>query len=163
MMGCGEVKTTSDDSPSTSEVVSETPSTSEVSESEIVDGVQMVHYKTYDELVSYFKTLDTPIIAVYNTGKIEEGQAILYDGAYYTLQESCVATVKTPNVIKTVTSTAEYVYILDVDYEGEHEWNISVETTGTDIEVPLTITYEDGTEETITVYITKDWKYPWEE
>lgn len=55
------------------------------------------------------------------------------------------------------------IEINNSEYEGSDEWDMWLYATGTDIEVPLTIIYEDGTEETITVYITKDWKYMWEE
>lgn len=35
---------------------------------------------------------------------------------------------------------------------------IYINSTGTDMEIPITITYEDGTEGSITVYITKEWE-----
>lgn len=139
-----------------SEVVSE-----EVSE--IVDGVQMVYYETYEDFLTFFENLQEPVIAVFHfTEHVEEGQAILYDGARYILSENFIVTVKTPEIISSMESSNKYVYISDYDYKGSHEWDITLETTGTDIEVPLTITYEDGTTDTLTVYITKDWKYSWE-
>lgn len=146
-----------------SEVASEDPSEvvseSECEEPEIVDGVQMVYYETYEELLEYIDTIDETVVVVYSFSHPEKGQAILYDGAHYTIEDHFAATVKSPETIAKITSTQESLSILDYDIEGIHEWDIRLYEAGTDIEVPLTITYEDGTEETITVYLTKDWKY----
>lgn len=150
-----------------SEPVSEEPSeevvSEEVSEPEIVDGVQMIYYETYADMNKTLENLDKSAVVAYSFYTPEKGQAIMYDGAHYTIEKDFATIVRCPNTIKKVTSTEEYVHILDYDYEGVHEWAITIYTTGTDIEVPLTITYEDGTEETLTVYITKDWDYSWAE
>ncbi len=145
------------------EVVSE-EAKEEVNEMpEIVDGVQMVYYETYEDMSKELETLEKPAVVAYSFYTPEKGQAIMYDGAYYTIEQDFATIVRCPNTIKKVNSTEEYVHILDYDYEGTHEWAITIYTTGTDIEVPLTITYEDGTEESLTVYITKDWNYSWGE
>lgn len=182
LAGCGKEVAEENSTPPASEVVSEVVSekvsepaseepsevvSEEVSEpaseaSEIFDGVQMVYYETYEELIPFFDTVEEPVVAIYYFAYPEKGQAILYDGAHYTVEENFAITVRASNVIKNVTSTAGSVQITNYEYEGNQEWSISIYATGTDIEVPLTVVYEDGTEETLTVYITKDWKYPWE-
>ena len=146
-----------------SEEASEVVSEPESEEPEIVDGVQMVYYETYEELCEYVGTIDETVIVLFSFDHSEKGQPILYNGAHCTLEEDFVITVKSPKTITNMTSEKESVLISDYDYNGIHEWDIGLYEQGTDIEVPLVITYEDGTEETFTVYITKDWKYPWEE
>jgi hypothetical protein len=178
LTGCKEAEGTTPEA-SSSEVVSEVESeevseevtedvseevvSEEVSEPEIVDGVQRVYYDTWEELSEFFETLNKPVVVGFDFFKPEMGQVILYDGAHYTIEKDFATSVQSTKTIKKVTSTAEYIHVLDYDYEGTHEWDITIETTGTDIEVPLTITYEDGTEESLTVYITKDWDYNWGE
>lgn len=146
----------------TSEEVSEPASEPVSEEPEIVDGVQTVYYETYEELCTCFENLEEPVVAVFHFGYPEKGQALLYDGAHYTVEENYIVTVKTPGVISDMYTTVTDVIISDYVINDVHEWDIGVMGTGTDIEVPLTITYEDGTKETITVYITKEWKYSWE-
>lgn len=150
------------------EDVSEEAVSEEVSEEvsempEIVDGVQVVYYDTYEEFIPFFDDVEEPVVAIYHFGYPEKGQAVLYDGAHYVVEENFSITVRSSKVIKNVTSTAGSVQITNYEYKGNQEWPISIYATGTDIEVPLTVIYEDGTEETITVYITKDWNYMWEE
>ncbi len=145
------------------EVVSEEVEEEESEMPEIVDGVQMVYYDTYEEFIPFFDAVDESVVAIYHFGYPEKGQAVLYDGAHYVVEENFSITVRSSKVIKNVTSTTGCVQITNYEYEGNQEWPISIYTTGTDIEVPLTVIYEDGTEETFIVYITKDWKYPWEE
>ena len=145
------------------EVVSEEVS-EEVSEMpEIVDGVQVVYYDTWEELYEYVGTIDETVIVMFSFNHSEKGQPILYNGAYCTIEEDFSMTVKSPKTITSITSEKGSVLVSDYDYEGIHEWDIGLYEVGTDIEVPLVITYEDGTEETFTVYITKDWKWSWEE
>lgn len=150
-----------------SEPVSEEPSeevvSEEVSEPEIVDGVQKVYYETYEELLEHIDTIDSTVIVLYSFNYPEKGQSILYNGAHCTIEENLVINVKSPKVITSIISEKESIFVVDYDYEDIHEWDINLYEVGTDIEVPLTITYEDGTEEIFTVYITKDWKYSWEE
>lgn len=179
-VGCGKGVAEEDSAPSASEVVSEVVSeevlelaseevvSEEVSEPvsevpEIVDGVQMVYYENYEELIPFFDTVEQAVVVVFNFAYPEKGQALLYDGAYYTIEKDWVMTIKSNNTIENIVSSSDSVEILNYEYEGRNEWDITLYATGTDIEVPLTITYEDGTEETLTVYITKDWKWSWEE
>ncbi len=149
------------------EVVSEEVE-EEVSEMpEIVDGVQVVYYDTweklYDYVYDYIETVDETVLVVFSFNHSENGQLIVYNGAHFTLEEDFVMTFKSSKTITSITSEKGSVLISDYDYEGYYEWDIGLYEEGTDIEVPLVITYEDGTEENFTVYITKDWKYPWEE
>lgn len=145
------------------EVVSE-EAKEEVNEMpEIVDGVQVVYYDTWEELYEYVGTIDETVIVMFSFNHSEKGQPILYNGAHCTIEEDFAIVVKSPKTITSITSEKGSVLVSDSDYEGIHEWDVGLYEVGTDIEVPLVITYEDGTEENFTVYITKDWKYPWEE
>lgn len=149
------------------EVVSEEVS-EEVSEMpEIVDGVQVVYYDTWEELsdyvYDYIETADETVLVAFGSFHSEKGQFIVHNEAHFTLEENFSMTIKSPKTITSITSEKESVLISDYDYEGTHEWDFALYEVGTDIEVPLVITYEDGTEETFIVYITKDWKYQWEE
>lgn len=173
LVGCKTSTAVTPEPSSTSEVVSESvsePVSEEVlSEEEtyempeIVDNMQTIYCETYEEMFPYFEKLENAAVVVLDPSYMEEGQVFLYNGAHYTIKEGFAMTVKSPEIIKNITSTSEYVFTANYVSEGIIEWDISVETTGMDIEVPLTITYDDGTEENITIYITKDWKYPWEE
>lgn len=123
---------------------------------QIVDGVQMVYFDSYAELGAFTDTLEDTAIVVYHffVGYKDKGQAIVYDGAHYTIPESFYLDVVSSKNIQRASSIAEYVYVGKV----EDAWGVWVNTTGTDIEVPVTIEYEDGTEETITIYVTKEWE-----
>lgn len=145
------------------EVVSEEVK-EEVSEMpEIVDGVQVVYCESYEEMEPYFKGLENAVVVVFEFYYPEEGQALLYNGAHYTIKDEFFMRIETPKEVEYINSNLEYVIISTSEEEGEIQIKMTVETTGADIEVPITIKYTDGTEETLTVYITKDWKYPWEE
>lgn len=158
------VPQTSEESVVSSEEVSETPSSEEVSEltseetsepaPEIVEGVQMVKFDSIDELLSFGKSLEDTTIAVYEFFYKDKGQALLYDGAHYNIPEDFYLEIMSSKNITSATSTAENVAVRKID----DYWTIYIETTGTDIEVPVTITYDDGTEETITIYVTKEWE-----
>lgn len=170
-VGCGKEVAVEEPAPSTSEVVSEEVSepvsepiseevvSEEVSEeTEIVDGVQMVYYENYAELSAYLESLEEPVVLVYNFNYSDKGQAILYDGAHYTVEEEFAVNVKTSGNVSGMHSTAENVRINNYDIEGIDIWSIVNGTTCVDMEIPIVITYEDGSEENITVYITKEWE-----
>ncbi len=145
------------------EVVSEEVE-EEVSEMpEIVDGVQIVNYSNEEELEGYCEKIENPTIAVFNFTFVEKGQAILYDSAHYTIEKDFFMTINSSKKIQTVNAQAEYISITNSVNDDGVEWRLFVDTTGKDIEVPLTIIYEDGMDETLTVYITKEWKWSWEE
>ncbi len=184
LIGCKEAEGTTPEA-SSSEVVSEVESeviSEEVSEDaseevvseeveeevsempEIVDGVQVVYYDTYEEFINFIdNTLGSTVISLTCFNYPEKGQWILYNGAHCTLEENFSMTIESPKTITNITSEKGSVLVVDYEYEGRYVWDIGLYEEGTDIEVPLVITYEDGTEENFTVYITKDWKYPWEE
>lgn len=129
-------------------------------ESEIVDGVQKAYFNTYAELSSYVSTLEDAVVCSYNFYAPEMGQAILYDGAHYVLEEGLGLWVESPQKeIGRVISSSNDIFIMSsFDMDDSEQWCVWVNTTGTDIEVPVTIEYEDGTEETITIYVTKEWE-----
>lgn len=144
-----------------SEPVSEEPSeevvSEEVSEPEIIDGVQMVYCESYEEMEPYFEGLENAVVVVFKFSVAEKGQAILYNGAHYTMEENFFMRIQSPKAVEYINSDAEYVRIVTQQDGEEIQFIMKVETTGTDIEVPITIKYTDGTEEILTVYITKDW------
>lgn len=172
------VPQTSEEPVVSSEEVSETPSSEEVSEPtseetsepesepapEIVDGVQTVKYDSAEELESFVDSLEGTVIAVYNFFYKDKGQALLYDGAYYNIPEDFTLDILSQKGIASAITTAENVSVgkMYIDGYGD-KWFILIQTTGTDIEVPVTITYDDGTEENFTIYVTKEWKFSGEE
>lgn len=183
LIGCKDAEETVPEA-STSEVISEVESEviseevaedmseeavlEEVSEEEnempeIVDGVQIVNYSNEEELEGYCEKIENPTIAVFNFTFVEKGQAILYDSAHYTIEKDFFMTINSSKKIQTVNAQAEYISITNSVNDDGVEWRLFVDTTGKDIEVPLTIIYEDGMDETLTVYITKEWKWSWEE
>ncbi len=51
------------------------------------------------------------------------------------------------------------VYLVDSSYPSiAGLFFIEYEVTGTDIEAGVNVTYEDGTQESITIYVTKDYE-----
>ena len=174
-VGCGKEVAVEEPTPPTSEVVSEVVSeevseivseepsevvSEEVSEEpEIVDGVQKVYCENYEELYASLKDVDEPVVVVFDFFSPEKGQSILYNGAHYTIERDFLMDVTTTDkVVKKIYSTAENVMIFDYSENGICEWGVSLDFTGTDVEIPIIIVYEDGSEETITVYITKEWE-----
>lgn len=140
------------------EIVSE-----EVSEIEVYDDVQMVDFDDYEALLEYVDTLDETVLAVVN----EEGKAaLLHNGEHYKSKEGDMMSIESPKHIMSVTSEKESVRIMpgavwSDKYDGNLAvWYVILDEEGTNIEVPLTITYVsvtgETTEEAFTVYITKE-------
>ena len=156
---------------SSSEAVSEEVSSEEVSEEvseepseevyEIVDGIQTVKFDTYDELDIFSHSLEDTVVVSYSFFPTFEGagQAVLYNGAHYTIPENHYLTISSQKNIGFATTTTEDIYVGAGEFNiyGK-EWSIYVNTTGTDIEIPILIYYTDGTEDTITIYVTKEWE-----
>lgn len=159
---------------SVAEIASETLSTSEISEMaveessseeieseepEITDGVQMVYYENIDEFEEYVYSLDSTVLLGYSfhhPGTIASGQAIVFDGAHYTWRKGAGANITSYKPIESVTSLSDLVEV-EKNLIAENKWNLEIDGVHTDIEVPLKVIYEDGTEEKITFFITKDW------
>ena len=165
LVGCNETEISESeavDSEVVSEVVSEEvseevfePVSEETSEvvSEIVDGVQMVYYETYDEFCGYLDTIDDTVFVEYSfehPGKTTSGQAIIYNNAHYTLREDSMPMLISSKTIANITSPQDYVEI-----SNHGEWRVFLIGTGEDRELSLTISYDDGTEETLCFYFTK--------
>lgn len=95
--------------------------------------------------------------------------AVLKDGDSFVMDESVGAyysfyVIVPKKAIEATTSNETFVNIIDapVKEEGNRDkmpyaFGIDDKETGTNVECPITITYEDGTEETITIYITKEY------
>lgn len=152
-----ETVTTEVESEAVSEVVEE------ISEEEEKELVEVVHYDSYPELKKYTDTKNETLINVcdqnINDDIEEKTQTILYNGAHFTMLEEHYMTVEFAKDIVGVTTPYNYIYLyVNTDEFGFYGF-LYVETTGVDIEVPLTITYEDGSEEKFVIYLTKEWQY----
>lgn len=161
-----EVVPDSSSKPVASEEVSETPSSEEVSEpaseevSEVASEevseepvVEEVNFSSPNELKDSLKKTNKTTIVEYDFSQEGKPQMIIPNGSKYTMQLGYNFSIITVKEVENIEAGAEYISINEsVFYEGE--WNICILATGTDLEVPLTIKYADGTEEEILLYVT---------
>lgn len=146
------------------EVISEEVSETESDVTEIINGVEMVYCTNFDELSEYVSTLDSSVFVEYsfaNLGTIASGQAILYDGAHYTMREDSYLHFLYKPGVKEVSSELNKIE-LEIEV-GMNGWFVIIWDLVEDKEIPFTIEYEDGSQELFTVYVTKDWYGSWEE
>ena len=174
VVGCGKPKT-EDDSPKTSEVVSELPSTTEASEpvfseepsEEVVseepseETMDLTPYTVSNgkfplDLVNDMNYNDFKVI-VWRSGV--GAKTILSDGDSYELQdEDDLLSLYFPNAMTDIQAN-EYV---DIYGGNESASGFFIIGSGENMEVTFTGTDVDGKEYEITIYVTKDWKYGWE-
>ena len=94
--------------------------------------------------------------------------AVLEDGDSFVMEEAVGGShfsfdMYVPRKANGVTTTVDksFLRLHKNDRENTEKlpfyFGIDDDATGTDVECPITITYEDGTEETITIYITKEY------
>ena len=95
--------------------------------------------------------------------------AVLKDGDSFVMDESVGAyysfyVIVPKKAVEATNGNEKFVNIIDAPVKEAsnrdklpYAFSIDDEETGTDVECPITITYEDGTEETITIYITKEY------
>ena len=169
--GCGKKKNknTEPTTPSTTvtkeettpEVVEPTESTpvetveptKNVPETEDVDSIDLSKYANKIECINALQSYSLMIVA-WNTDN--GGQTILKNGDHYKnsmLSSFCFNRTPSSGNVKNVTlecddSNAEIV-------ETKKSYSL-LTVTGEDVEYKATFTYNDGTEETITVYITNE-------
>lgn len=78
----------------------------------------------------------------------------LKDGDSHTLDISEFLWIYLPKKVSNVTTTTENVKIWG---GGDYTKALDLYFTDTNVEIPITVEYEDGTTEEITIYITKEW------
>lgn len=79
---------------------------------------------------------------------------ILEDGDSYTLSEYEELWLYIPKEVSNISTDDETVWILD--YYNNIK-SVGITLTGSNIEIPVTVEYTDGTSEEITIYITNEW------
>ena len=169
--GCGRNKNTEPATASTTvtkeettpEVVEPTESTpvetveptETVPETEDVDSIDLSQYSNALDCIGAFQSCDTLMIIVWDSDN-RAGQTILKNGDHFnnsTLQSLYFNRVPDSNNIEDVTlecndNNAEII-------ETKKIYGLKP-VVGEDVEYKVTFTYKDGTEETITVYITEE-------
>lgn len=170
--GCGKNKntepatssTTVTEEETTPEVVEPTESTpvetvelaETVPETEDVDSIDLSQYSYVVDCINALQAYDDLLIIVWND---DGGQTILQNGDHFNNFNNSMSSSlffnRTPNddTIKDVTleckdSNAEII-------KTKKSYGLGT-VIGEDVEYKVTFTYNDGTEETITVYITDD-------
>ena len=165
-VGCGKEVAVEEPTPPTSEVVyevvseevsepvSEEPSevvSEEVSE-ETVEEVEVINFSNAKELINYAKGLNKTTIVEYDFSEDGNSQAIIPNGANYTLQTGNTLYVVSNKEILSVDASLDYVLISENPLLDN--WVLYIDNTGTDIEVSFTVNYADGTSEDFTIYVT---------
>ena len=137
----------------------------------MVDGYDFAEFyeseKTLDEVVQTWDNDSARVIVVTWGENVEavlkDGDSLVMDeeiGAYYMLYV-CV-----PKKATGITTTVEdFIRLHNTELEKEenrekmpYKIQVASKGTGTNVECPFTITYEDGTEEKLTLYITKEYE-----
>lgn len=139
--------------PTESAPVETVEPTETVPETEDVESIDLSKYANKIECINALQSYDLMIV-VWNTDN--GGQTILKNGDQYNnsmLSSFCFNRTPSSGNVKNVTlecndSNAEIV-------ETKKSYSL-LTVTGEDVEYKVTFTYNDGTEETITVYITEE-------
>ena len=134
-----------------SEPVSEEPSEEVVSE-ETVEEVEIVNFTNSKELIEYAKSLNKTTMIEYDFSEDGNSQAIIPNGAKYTMQLRNALDVVSNKEIVSIDTTLDYIRTSENPLVGT--WLVFIETTGTDVEVSFTVNYADGTSEDFTIYVT---------
>ncbi len=167
--GCGKNKNTEPATSSTTvikeettpEVIEPTESTpvetveptETVLETEDVDGIDLSKYANKDECINTLQTYDLMIV-VWNSDN--GGQTILKNGDHFNnSMSSSLIFNRTPdnNTIKDVTLECKDS---NAEIRKTKKSYALMTVIGEDVEYKVKFTYKDGTEETITVYITRE-------
>lgn len=138
-----------------SEPISEEPSEEVVSEEvseETVEEVEIVNFSNAKELVNYAKGLNKTTMIEYDFSEDGNSQAIIPNGAKYTMQLRNALDVVSNKEIVSIDTTLDYIRTSENPLVGT--WLVFIETTGTDVEVSFTVNYADGTSEDFTIYVT---------
>ena len=168
--GCGKNKNTEPATPSTTvtkeettpKVVEPTESTpvetveptETVPETEDVDSIDLSQYSNAADCINALQSYDDLLIIVWNSEN--GGQTILKNGDHY--DNSAISALyfnRTPGNenVKDVTLECNDN---NADIMKTKKSYGLITVIGEDVEYKVTFTYNDGTEETITVYITKE-------
>lgn len=138
-----------------SEPVSEEPSEEVVSEEvseEPVEEVEIVNFSNAKELANYAKGLNKTTMIEYDFSEDGNSQAIIPNGAKYTLQFTNKLDVVSNKEILNIETSLDYISTSENPLIGT--WLVFIDTTGTDLEVSFTVNYADGTSEDFTIYVT---------
>ena len=141
--------------PTESTPVETVEPTETVTETEDVESIDLSQYSNAVDCINALQSYDTLMIIVWNSDN-GGGQTILKNGDHY--NNSMLSSLffnRTPSSgnIKDVTLECNdsNAHIM----ETKKAYGLT-EVIGEDVEYKVTFTYNDGTEETITVYITED-------
>lgn len=159
------VPQTSEEPVVSSEEVSETPSSEEVTEpaseevSEVASEevseepvVEEVNFSNATELFNYLKNTNETKVTEFSFSQEGSSQMVIPNGSKYTMKFGFLLYIVSNKEISEVITNAEYIETKSGREPGT--WGVYIKTTGTDLEVPLTIKYADGTEEEILLYVT---------
>lgn len=168
--GCGKNKNTEPETSSTTvtkeettpEVVELTESTpvetveptETVPETEDVDSIDLSQYSNATDCINALQSYDDLLIIVWNSEN--GGQTILKNGDHYKKSElSSFLFNRTPENGNIKDATLECNDNNAEIRKTKKSYGL-ITVIGEDVEYKVTFTYKDGTEETITVYITKE-------
>lgn len=133
---------------------------------EIVDGVQEISGAEtgFDEIISILDEIDECAFIV---GNYESGWKILYNGAQYEmLQDEIMYIIGKDMKVGTdvkVQCTNDWCDVSPNWNFGDYPYGCDIETTGQNIPISVRVLYQDGSIDYITITVSKEWKYSWEE
>lgn len=144
-----------------SEEVSE-PVSEEISEvvsEEVVEELDLSLYTTENgkKVVDLVNDMPYDELKVIVWRKDSGAEAILSDGDSYQLEDADDNLyLYYSNQVQEIKSNTPHIKL---NVRGENVCGFNVFVKGEDLEVSFTVVYEDGTEEDITIYITKDFEH----
>ena len=142
--------------PTESTPVETVESTETVPETEDVESIDLSQYSNAVDCVDALQSYDTLMIIVWNNDN--GGQTILKNGDHYndSMLSSCYCIFnRTPENGNVKNVTLECNDSNAKIMESKKSYGLMT-VAGEDVEYKVTFTYNDGTEETITVYITEE-------
>jgi len=158
LAGCSEKENLPVTSDSTSEVVTSEPISEEPSEV-VPEEIDLTLYTEANGK----KATDLSEDMSYNELKVfvwkyECGaKAILSDGDSYVMEDDDdLLYLYYPRGVQNVKANRDSI---EIRKQREKSCGFWLPIKGEDLEVTLTVTYEDGSEENITIYVTKDFEY----
>lgn len=129
-------------------------------EPEIIDAVQKFSFESEDKMYYFSKSVQNT--AVLAGSLYYDDFSLLYDGAHYTIPINCGLSIASSKEIVSVTTSSNggNIWFYDSVFDDNigKVWWIYLDDTYSDLELPISISYEDGSTETLTIYVTKKWK-----
>ena len=134
----------------------------EAKPSYIIDGIDFYPYNSGEEgLQEVMAKMNYDSLRILVTTFYNGAVDILEDGNIYTMQEERGGYIfymcfpKDP--VEISTNDIINVEYIDGQYGDKDIYSFSMNEVGENLEVPIYVTYSDGTKEKITIYITKDY------